>query len=102
MGEKLGIFNFLVATSVFCVINAFVYGWKLSLVQLSFTPIIGVTVAIIGTLQATMPGNELKAYSVAGGAAEEVIAAVRTVLSFGGQFKEVERYGSFHHVVRMT
>ena len=36
--------------------------------------------------------KELKAYAKAGAIAEEVLGALRTVYSFGGQKKEVERY----------
>lgn len=95
-------FNFLVATFVFNVINAFVHGWKLTLVLLSVTPITVVTMAIMGKVQSTMAEDELKAYSVAGSFAEEVLSAVRTVISFGGEVKEVERYNSFSEVVNMA
>lgn len=43
-------------------------------------------------VQATFARKEVEAYSAAGSVAEEVISAIRTVLAFGGQHKEVERY----------
>ena len=36
---------------------------------------------------------ELKAYAKAGAVAEEVLGSVRTVMAFGGQKKEIDRYG---------
>ncbi len=36
--------------------------------------------------------EEQKEYASAGGVAEEVLAAIRTVISFGGEFKERDRY----------
>jgi len=37
---------------------------------------------------------ELKAYAKAGAIAEEVLGAIRTVVAFGGQHKECERWGT--------
>lgn len=39
----------------------------------------------------TFTNKELTAYAKAGAVAEEVLAAVRTVVAFGGQRKETER-----------
>lgn len=36
--------------------------------------------------------QEQKAYAAAGGVAEEVLSAIRTVVAFGGEQKETERY----------
>jgi hypothetical protein len=36
--------------------------------------------------------REQKAYASAGGIAEEVLSAIRTVVAFGGEAKEAERY----------
>ena len=37
-------------------------------------------------------GKELDAYAKAGAVAEEVLGSIRTVVAFGGQKKEVERW----------
>lgn len=37
---------------------------------------------------------QLQAYSKAGGVAEEVFSAIKTVVAFGGQHREIERYAS--------
>lgn len=42
-----------------------------------------------------MTSKELEAYAKAGAVAEEVFGAIRTVVAFGGQDKEAERYLEF-------
>lgn len=41
-----------------------------------------------------MTRKEVEIYAIAGGIAEEVIASFRTVIAFGGQKTELERYKS--------
>lgn len=43
----------------------------------------------------TFSDKELAAYAKAGAVAEEALGAIRTVIAFGGQNKELERSGSF-------
>lgn len=40
--------------------------------------------------------KELAAYAKAGAVAEEALGAIRTVIAFGGQDKELERSGRFY------
>ena len=42
-------------------------------------------------MAADMTAKELEAYAKAGAIAEEVFGAIRTVVAFGGQDKEVSR-----------
>lgn len=42
-------------------------------------------------IMAAFTNQELEAYAKAGAVAEEVLAAIRTVIAFGGQNKEIER-----------
>ena len=42
--------------------------------------------------QAKCSQKEMESYAVAGGIAEEVLSAIRTVIAFGGEAKEAERY----------
>ena len=44
-----------------------------------------------------MTKMELSAYAKAGAVAEEVFGAIRTVVAFGGQDKENERYIGISH-----
>uniref|UniRef100_A0A7N6BEQ6 Bile salt export pump n=1 Tax=Anabas testudineus TaxID=64144 RepID=A0A7N6BEQ6_ANATE len=70
----------------FCI--GFVKGWKLTLVIVSASPLIGVGAG----LMALLTGMELQAYAKAGAVADEVLSSIRTVAAFGGEKKEVQRY----------
>lgn len=51
-----------------------------------------VSTAYVAKMQTSLTEKELQSYSSAGGVAEEVLSAVRTVFAFSGQKKEVDRY----------
>ncbi|KAG2465266.1 MDR1 protein, partial [Polypterus senegalus] len=74
------------------IIIGFVYGWKLTLVILSVSPLIGVSAAVWSKVLATLTSKELTSYAKAGAIAEEVLVAIRTVVAFNGQHKASERY----------
>ncbi|XP_053662554.1 multidrug resistance protein homolog 49 [Anopheles marshallii] len=92
IGEKLSIFTYLVMSFVISVIFSFFYGWKLTLVILSCAPIIILATAFVAKMQSTLTEKELKSYSSAGAVAEEVLGSIRTVVAFGGEKKELDRY----------
>ncbi|KAG6454144.1 hypothetical protein O3G_MSEX008540 [Manduca sexta] len=92
IGEKVPMLIYLVMSFVTAVLISFVYGWELTLVILSCTPVIIATTAIVARVQSSLTTQELKAYSIAGVVAEEVLAAIRTVVAFGGEEKEIKRY----------
>lgn len=92
IAEKVPIFIYLVMSFVTAVIISFCYGWELTLVILSCTPVIIATTAVVAKVQASLTTQELKAYSIAGVVAEEVLAAIRTVVAFGGEKIEIDRY----------
>nr|KAG5714213.1 hypothetical protein BaRGS_018430 [Batillaria attramentaria] len=78
IGDKVGTFVQWNCGAIAGFIIGFVYGWKLTLVILA--------------LAASMTTKELQAYAKAGAVAEEVFSSIRTVVAFGGQDKEAERY----------
>lgn len=92
IGEKLGIFTYLTTSFISSIIISFVYGWKLTLVVLSCAPIIIIATAVVAKVQSSLSALELTAYGQAGSVAEEVLGAVRTVIAFNGEEKEVQRY----------
>ncbi|XP_047539105.1 multidrug resistance protein homolog 49-like isoform X1 [Vanessa atalanta] len=92
IGEKIPMLIYLVMSFVTAVIISCVYGWELTLVILSCAPIIIATTAIVAKVQSSLTSQELKAYSVAGVIAEEVLSSIRTVVAFGGEEKEIDRY----------
>uniref|UniRef100_A0A8C4HCE8 Bile salt export pump n=1 Tax=Dicentrarchus labrax TaxID=13489 RepID=A0A8C4HCE8_DICLA len=72
----------------FCI--GFVKGWKLTLVIVAASPLIGIGAGLM--FVAKLTGMELQAYAKAGAVADEVLSSIRTVSAFGGELKEVQRY----------
>ncbi|XP_059619981.1 multidrug resistance protein homolog 65 [Phlebotomus argentipes] len=92
VSEKLGMFLMLMLTFIICIIISLVYGWKLSLVILACLPVLIVCNFFVLKFQSALTAKELDAYSNAGAVAEEVLSSIRTVVAFGGEEKEAERY----------
>ncbi|XP_039274983.1 multidrug resistance protein homolog 65, partial [Nilaparvata lugens] len=91
-GEKAGIFVYLLSSFIFNVVISFFYGWKLTLVMTSLCPIFIGAAAVVAKMQSSMAAKESDSYSRAGGVAEEVLSAIRTVTAFGGEEKEIKRF----------
>ncbi|XP_049629486.1 bile salt export pump [Suncus etruscus] len=92
IADQMAIFIQRMTTSICGFLLGFYQGWKLTLVIISVSPLIGIGAAIIGLSVSKFTDYELKAYAKAGSVADEVISAIRTVAAFGGEKKEVERY----------
>uniref|UniRef100_A0A2K5CHL1 Phosphatidylcholine translocator ABCB4 n=1 Tax=Aotus nancymaae TaxID=37293 RepID=A0A2K5CHL1_AOTNA len=92
IGDKIGMFFQSMATFFTGFIVGFTRGWKLTLVILAISPVLGLSAAIWAKILSSFTDKELLAYAKAGAVAEEVLAAIRTVIAFGGQKKELERY----------
>ncbi|XP_042540423.1 ATP-dependent translocase ABCB1 [Dipodomys spectabilis] len=92
IGDKIGLFFQAMATFFTGFIVGFTRGWKLTLVILAISPVLGLSAALWAKILSSFTDKELLAYAKAGAVAEEVLAAIRTVIAFGGQSKELERY----------
>ncbi|XP_071603537.1 bile salt export pump isoform X4 [Heliangelus exortis] len=92
IADQVGIFIQRLTTFVCGFLLGFVSGWKLTLVIIAVSPLLGVGAAVYGLAVAKLTGRELKAYAKAGAVADEVLSSIRTVAAFGGEKKEVERY----------
>ncbi|XP_054826934.1 bile salt export pump isoform X2 [Eublepharis macularius] len=92
IADQVAIFIQRFTTFICGFLLGFVSGWKLTLVIIAVSPLIGVGAGIIGLAVAKLTGRELKAYAKAGAVADEVLSSIRTVAAFGGERKEVERY----------
>ncbi|XP_058257445.1 bile salt export pump isoform X3 [Hemibagrus wyckioides] len=92
IADQVGIFVQRFTTFVCGFLMGFVKGWKLTLVIISVSPLIGVGAGLMALFVAKLTGWELQAYAKAGAVADEVLSSVRTVAAFGGEKKEVERY----------
>ncbi|XP_018426935.1 PREDICTED: multidrug resistance protein 1B-like [Nanorana parkeri] len=92
LGDKISIFVQYFSTFLTGIIIGFINGWKLTLVILSVSPLLGVSAALWSKLLAIFTTKELTSYAKAGAVAEEVLTAIRTVVAFNGQEKALAKY----------
>ena len=92
IGEKIGMFIYFMTIFTASIINAFVHGWELALVIMAAMPVLIIAVSICARATAAFTEKELNIYGKAGAIAEEVLSAIRTVIAFGGEDREIERY----------
>ncbi|XP_063777549.1 ATP-dependent translocase ABCB1-like isoform X2 [Pseudophryne corroboree] len=92
IGSKLALLIQSLSTFMTGLIIGFAKGWKLTLVILSISPLMVLSTALWSKILSVFTNMEMKAYAKAGAVAGEVLAAVRTVIAFGGQDKEIQRY----------
>ncbi|XP_029392596.1 bile salt export pump [Mus pahari] len=92
IADQMAFFLQRLSTALSGLLLGFYRGWKLTLVILAVSPLIGIGAAVIGLSVAKFTELELKAYAKAGSIADEVLSSIRTVAAFGGENKEVERY----------
>ncbi|XP_065439358.1 ATP-dependent translocase ABCB1-like isoform X2 [Chrysemys picta bellii] len=92
IGDKFCIFVQLFATFLTGIVIGFVYGWKLTLVILSVSPLLAAAATVGSIFLASFTTKELTAYARAGAVAEEILTAVRTVVTFNGQMKALAKY----------
>uniref|UniRef100_A0A3Q1EJ24 ATP-binding cassette, sub-family B (MDR/TAP), member 11a n=1 Tax=Acanthochromis polyacanthus TaxID=80966 RepID=A0A3Q1EJ24_9TELE len=90
IADQVSIFIERLSTFVFGFMVGFIGGWKLTLVVIAVSPLIGLAAGLMAVSRLT--GRELKAYAKAGAVADEVLSSIRTVAAFGGEEKEAERY----------
>ncbi|CAG9824400.1 unnamed protein product [Phaedon cochleariae] len=94
IGEKVPVFLNFQVIFITSLVIALVKGWELALICLTSLPASLIALGIVSVLTTKLSKNELDAYGTAGAIAEEVLSSIRTVIAFGGQEKEIERYGS--------
>ncbi|KAM6451004.1 ATP-dependent translocase ABCB1 [Liasis olivaceus] len=92
IGDKIGMLMQGISAFLAGFIVGFTEGWKLTLVILAVSPVLGISAAVWAKILSAFTNQELAAYAKAGSVAEEVLGAIRTVIAFGGQKKEIERY----------
>ncbi|CAK8530849.1 unnamed protein product [Lathyrus sativus] len=94
MGEKVGKFTQL-ATSFFGgFVVAFIKGWRLALVLLACVPCVVVVGGVMSMLMAKMSTRGQAAYTEAGNVVDQTVGAIRTVASFTGEKKAIDKYNS--------
>ncbi|UJR11267.1 hypothetical protein I4U23_015449 [Adineta vaga] len=95
IGDKFSSIISVISGVISSLILCLIIEWKLSLVVISAASLILVTPVLTTKLITKFTKNELVAYGKAGAIAEEVISSIRTVLSYNGQEKEIERYEKY-------
>ncbi|XP_066095034.1 ATP-binding cassette sub-family B member 5 [Saccopteryx bilineata] len=92
IGDKITLLFQNLSTFSVGLMIGLVKGWKLTLVTLSTSPLIIASAAMFSRIVISLTSKELNAYSQAGAVAEEVLSSIRTVIAFGAQEKEIQRY----------
>ncbi|XP_077613736.1 ATP-binding cassette sub-family B member 5 [Crocuta crocuta] len=92
IGDKIALLFQNMSTFSIGLAIGLVKGWKLTLVTLSTSPLIIASAVLFSRIIISLSSKELNAYSKAGAVAEEVLSSIRTVVAFGAQEKEVQRY----------
>ncbi|XP_010365033.2 ATP-binding cassette sub-family B member 5 [Rhinopithecus roxellana] len=92
IGDKIALLFQNMSTFAIGLAVGLVKGWKLTLVTLSTSPLIMASAAACSRMVISLTSKELSAYSKAGAVAEEVLSSIRTVVAFGAQEKELQRY----------
>ncbi|XP_075994467.1 ATP-dependent translocase ABCB1 [Genypterus blacodes] len=92
IGDKVGMLLQSFTTFIVSFIIGFIKGWKLTLVILAVSPVLGISAGFFSMVLTTFTTKEQSAYAKAGAVAEEVLSAIRTVFAFSGQEKEIKRY----------
>ncbi|XP_075683429.1 ATP-binding cassette sub-family B member 5-like isoform X1 [Rhinoderma darwinii] len=92
IGDKVGHLVQNVTTCVGGLVIGLIKGWQLALVILATSPLVAISTAICSKMVVSLTSKELSAYAKAGAVAEEVLSSIRTVVAFGGQKKEIQRY----------
>ncbi|XP_034142772.1 bile salt export pump [Esox lucius] len=92
IADQVSIFIERISTFIFGFMVGFIGGWKLTLVVIAVSPLIGLAAGLMAMAVARLTGWELQAYAKAGAVADEVLSSIRTVAAFGGEDKEAERY----------
>ncbi|XP_056390369.1 bile salt export pump [Hyla sarda] len=92
IADQVAIFIERISTFVFGFLIGFIGNWKLTLVIVAVSPLIGLGAGLMALAVARLTGRELKAYAKAGSVADEVLSSIRTVAAFGGEKKEADRY----------
>ncbi|KZS13112.1 ATP-binding cassette sub-family B member 5 [Daphnia magna] len=92
IGEKLGLIIYYSSAFAACTITALYHGWRLTMVILSPLPLLTATTFFLSKQKTKFMLQELCANSLATASVEEVFECLRTVVAFGGQQKELQRF----------
>jgi len=99
-GTKLGVSIMSASGVVIGLIVAFTLSWEVSLLMLVTFPLMGFGALIMAKAMLDMTQETQGAYAKAAEMADEVLFAIRTVVSFGGEARELSRYTAAAEIAR--
>ncbi|CAF1454735.1 unnamed protein product [Adineta ricciae] len=102
LGHHLGTILQCLATFLAGFIIGLIKNWKLSLVLLSFSPILITCLLVLSKMMSKMITTEISAYAKAGTIAQEVLSSIRMVFAYNGMDHEYHRYTQNLHSARKT
>ncbi|XP_059178865.1 phosphatidylcholine translocator ABCB4-like, partial [Physella acuta] len=80
------------STAMSSIVVTFIYGWKMTLVMSAVLPVLITGAALASRGRGKKNMDEREAYAVAGTVAEQAFSNIKTVVAFGGEEKEAQRY----------
>ncbi|KAF6774425.1 hypothetical protein AHF37_06461 [Paragonimus kellicotti] len=92
MGAKLGEFVQNITGFIAGIVIAFIVKWKLTLVACATLPLAMTALVMIEVAKKKYTSKELNAYSRALSVSSEILNAIRTVVAYGAEKKELRRY----------
>ncbi|KAG9508871.1 Bile salt export pump, partial [Fragariocoptes setiger] len=92
IGEKIALCLNALFAWILSIASSFYYGWELTLACLILVPLTVLVTTILANFQARFSIRESASLSHAFNVCHEVISSIRTVLAFGGQQKESQRF----------
>ncbi|KAJ3685942.1 hypothetical protein LUZ61_015106 [Rhynchospora tenuis] len=97
IGEKVGKFLQLTTSFFGGFVVAFIRGWLLALVILSFIPPNVLASSVVSRVLSKLSTRTQAKYGEAGNVAEQTIGSIRTVASFNGESQAIKLYNQLIH-----
>ncbi|KAG6548945.1 hypothetical protein Mapa_009713 [Marchantia paleacea] len=94
ISDKVGNFLSSIATFVSCLALSLTVVWKVALVSTTIVPVIATTGGIYAYVMMGLANKTKENYEIAGTIAEETLSQVRTVFSFVGENRSIQRYSN--------
>jgi ABC-type multidrug transport system fused ATPase/permease subunit len=95
LGEKMGTIILAFSMTVAGLTFAFTKGWSFSFVLLVAFPFLGFTTALMAKIMAQGSQETMKAYGQSAGYADQALNAIRVVVAYGQEEKEVRNYTKY-------
>lgn len=95
LGEKMGTIILAFAMTIAGLTFAFTRGWSFSLVLMACFPLLGLSTALMGKVLAQGSQETMKAYGQSAGYADQALNAIRVVVAYGQEEKEVKNYSKY-------